>query len=204
MSSQHHPTVAVNFPDHVPDALQKGRTVVTRMTGNAHFSSPNPPLATVTAALNALDAAESETKTSKGAIPARNAALAQVKLLMRQLGDYVQLVADGADEDQAESIIASASLDVHHVKPRGPQLFHVEQGPPGTVVLFGVRVDRATAYSWQTSVDGKTWTNLPPTSKAKTTVTGLTPGVTAYFRHQPVLTHDTPAEWSQVISILVK
>jgi hypothetical protein len=54
------------------------------------------------------------------------------------------------------------------------------------------------------SPDGKTFTSLPTTSRAKTTVSGLTPGMTYYFRHEPVLRKDGVAEWSQVISILVR
>ena len=41
----------------INDKIGKCRQIVTAITGNPNFPSPNPPLATITAALNDLDAA---------------------------------------------------------------------------------------------------------------------------------------------------
>jgi len=207
----HHPIVALNLPDHVPDVVKKGRTVVGAMTNNAHFAAPNPlpnpSLATVGAAMDALDSSEQTHETSKSpaATAARDAALKQARLLLRQLGGYVQLVADAApDYDAGAAIILSASLDVHKVTPRQGQTFHAEQGPSGSLVLFAVIAAMASSYLWQMGTDGKTWTDLPATTKGRTVVHNLTPGTTYYFRFLPVLRKDQVADWSQPISFIAK
>ena len=56
---------------------------------------------------------------------------------------------------------------------------------------------------WQMSTDRTIWTNLPATLMAKTTVSGLTPATTIYFRHRPVVKGTTPSGWSQIVSIIV-
>jgi hypothetical protein len=204
MTTSHHVLAALNLSTHVPDLIKQGRAFVAAMTGNANFATPSPALAAVTTALDTLDAAETAALTrAKGTAEARDAALAKVKTLLRQLEAYVQTIADGSG-DQAEPVIVSAALAVRKVTPRQKQIFEAVQSVSGSVVLFGVVVANASAYNWQMSTDGKTWTALPTTSKAKTTVAGLTPGSTYYFRHEPVLRKDGAAEWSQVISILVK
>ncbi len=207
----HHPIVALNLPDHVPDLVKKGRTIVSSMTGNAHFAAPNPlptpALADVGAGLDALDAAEraTETNKSKEATATRNAALKQARTLLKHLGAYIQLIADGAsDYDAAAAIIQSAGVDVHKVTPRQPQTFHAEQGISGTVALFAVINAMASSYLWQLGTDGKTWTDLPATTRGQTAAHNLTPGTTYYFRFQPVLRKGQVAEWSQSISLLVK
>jgi hypothetical protein len=203
-TSTHHVLVALNLSTHVPDIVKQGHAIVAAMTGNASFPGPNPPLATVTAALNVLDTTETAALTkAKGTAEARNAALVTVKTLLRQEEAYVQQIADGSG-DQAETIIASAGMAVRKVTPRQKQVFHAVQDVSGTVVLFGEVAEGASAYNWQMSTDGKTFTALPTTSKAKTAVTGLTAGTIYFFRHEPVLKKGVAAEWSQVISILVK
>jgi hypothetical protein len=203
-TATHHTLVALNLSTHVPDVIKQGRAIVAAMTGNASLPSPNPALAAVSTALDELDAAETAALTkAKGTAEARDAALAKVKKLLRQLEAYVQLVADGSG-DQAEPIIVSAAMSVRKVTPRQKQVFEAVQSVSGSVILFGVVVANASAYNWQMSPDGKTWTSLPTTSKAKTTVAGLTPATTYYFRHEPVLRKGGAAEWSQTISIVVK
>jgi hypothetical protein len=83
-TSTHHVLVALHLSTHVPDILKQGHAIVTAMTGNANFPSPNPPLTSVTAALNLLDTTETTALTkAKGTAEARNAALASVKTLLR-------------------------------------------------------------------------------------------------------------------------
>jgi hypothetical protein len=59
-------------------------------------------------------------------------------------------------------------------------------------------------YEWEWSADGeKTWTQLPSTLQAKTTVTGLTPATTYQFRYRAT-TKVGEGDWTQVTSLLVK
>jgi hypothetical protein len=203
MSTTHHVLVALNLSAHVPDFIKEGRAIVTAMTGNPHFPAAASLVTTAGTAIDTLDTAETAALTrAKGTAEARNTALAAAKAVLHQLGGAVQTVAD-ASGDQAEAMILSAGMAVRKVTPRQKQVFHAVQDVSGTVILFAVVVAHATAYNWQMSPDGKTWTSLPTTSKARTTVSGLTPGLTYSFRHEPVLTRGAAPEWSQVISILV-
>jgi hypothetical protein len=203
-TSSHHTLAALNLSTHVPDVIKQGRAMVAAITGNTSFPTPAPALAAVTTALDNLDTAETAALTrAKGTAEVRDAALAKVKTLLRQLASYVQTIAD-ASGDQAGTVITSAAMAVRKVTPRQKQVFEAVQSVSGSVILYGVVAAEATAYIWQMSTDEKTWTALPTTSKAKTTVSGLTPGVIYSFRNEPVLRKGAPAEWSQVISILVK
>jgi hypothetical protein len=203
-TTTHHVLVALNLSAHVPDLIKQGHAIITAMTGNPHFPAAAALLTTAGTALDGLDSAETTALTrAKGTAEARDVALATVKTVLRQLGGEVQTVADGSG-DQAEAVILSAGMSVRKVTPRQKQVFEAVQSVSGSVILFGVVVALASAYNWQMSPDGKTFTSLPTTSRAKTTVSGLTPGMTYYFRHEPVLRKDGVAEWSQVISILVR
>jgi hypothetical protein len=202
-TTAHRVLVAMNLPTHVPDVIKKGRTIVTAMTGNANFTTPTPTLPTVTTALDGLDQAEHAAATkAKGTAKARDVALGQVKLLLRHLVGFVQQIAD-TDPDHAAAIIQSAGLDVRKLNPRQKQVFHAVQSVSGSVTLFAEVALLASAYDWQISTDGKTWTSLPTTTKAKADVHGLNPGATYSFRVMPVL-RKGDAEWSQVVSMLVK
>jgi hypothetical protein len=114
----------------------------------------------------------------------------------------VQKVAD-ENPDQAQAIIESAAMSVRKKAPRQKQGNEVRQGVSGAVDLYAVVATFATAYEWQMSGDGKTWTNLPTTSRSRTNVTGLTPGQVAFFRNRPILRKGS-ADWSQPVSLLIK
>jgi hypothetical protein len=61
----------------------------------------------------------------------------------------------------------------------------------------------AKANEWQYSLDGgKTWIDLPPTTKASTAIQNLTPGTSVSIR-QRVLTKAGLSDWGQPFSTLV-
>jgi hypothetical protein len=65
----------------------------------------------------------------------------------------------------------------------------------GTALLVAPATHRA-AYEWQCSADGgKTWSVLPPTLQAKTSVTALQTGATVQFRYRSV-TKTGAGDWS--------
>jgi len=53
------------------------------------------------------------------------------------------------------------------------------------------------------SADGTTWTDLPSTLKAKTTVSGLTVDVRTYFRFRAITPSGT-GSWTAAVSIVVQ
>jgi hypothetical protein len=187
----------------VPQYLTDCRLVVTMMTGNANLPNPTPPLAQVSAHLDILEASEALAhKGGKGAVPQRNVELGVVRNDMRLLKAYVQSVAD-ASATESESIIKSVGMDVGKKRARTKPPVGANQGKvPGSVVLEARALPRPVQYRWQMSTDQQTWTDLPESFKAMTTVFGLTAATVYYFRLRTI-TKDGPSDWSMVVSIIV-
>src|SRR5258708_143680 len=67
------------------------RNIITLMTGNAQYPTPNPTLATMTTSVNAFETTVHDALDGgKIAIATRNAARADLLSLTRQLAAYVQ------------------------------------------------------------------------------------------------------------------
>jgi hypothetical protein len=174
----------------VPRLVTYVRSIVQSMTGSVWFPSPQPPLAAIDAALGALDTAQTATLTrAKGTTEVRDEKKLALVSLLQQLLSYIQATAD-ANPENAASIIESAGIFVERSRPSSARVFTATPGGvSGTVVLSVPRAARGAAYEWAYSLDaGMTWTDLPVTVKASTTITGLPRGVQALFRYRPVTT----------------
>ncbi|MBK7083469.1 MAG: hypothetical protein IPH53_01865 [Flavobacteriales bacterium] len=91
-------TVKLGFTKLTAAALVgKGRTNVEMMTGNATYATPIPPLATITAACDTLDAASNAYDFSRSRLDKedRDVAFAELKGLLKELGGYVQAISKG-------------------------------------------------------------------------------------------------------------
>lgn len=77
--------------------LVKARNMVTKLTGNADFATPTPPLATVTTACDALQTAINAYDLNPGPaeLTDRDLAFAEVKALIVDLGGYIQAASNG-------------------------------------------------------------------------------------------------------------
>jgi hypothetical protein len=199
-------TLAVlKLPLHVPDLIKVAQAIVEAMTGNAALPNPTPALAVVSAAIAALDAAETATKTrAKGTIEVRNTARAALIAALHELKAYVQTVCD-ANLPQAETIITSAAMSVKKPPAHTKHDFVAKSGATsGSVHLVAKAVSRRASYEWQWSPDGgKTWTQAPSTLQSRTTILALPLAVTCQFRYRAV-TKVGEGDWSQVITFLVK
>jgi hypothetical protein len=197
--------VALKLPLKVPDLIKAGEAIVAAMTNNKSFPSPTPPLATVSAALAALDAAETATKThAPGTVAARNAARLEAVQALHGLKASVQLLAD-ADPEQAATLITSAGMGVKQSPARTKTAFEAKPGPTsGSVQLVAKAAARRASYEWQWSADGgKTWTTSPATLQARTTISGIPTATVGQFRYRAV-TKAGEGDWSQVVTLLVK
>jgi hypothetical protein len=193
------------MPQHVPDQIKHGQTVQAALASNPHFPLPDPIIAAFIAALGTYDAAATAAETrAKGTIAARNAAKVVYLGAIHALKARIQQVAD-ASPDQAEAIITSTSLAVKKVPNRQKQTFEARQGATsGTVHVIAKAVAARASYEWQYSIDGgKTWTSLPNTLQAKTTMTGLPVGTIVEFRVRST-TKKGQGDWSLPTSLLVK
>jgi hypothetical protein len=204
LSSPHRVLVALGLPTSVPAFIKFVQFVISSMTNNAWFPSPNPALATANVALAALTAAETATKgRSPGAKDARNAKHLAVKSLVEQLRAHVQGIAD-ANPDHAEEIIRSAGMGVRKSgsKPK-PPLAASAGSVSGTARLAAFVGKSRASHEWQWSLDQKAWNSAASTLQGKTTIAGLTPGAVVYFRHRMV-TKAGESDWSQVVTLMIK
>jgi hypothetical protein len=189
----------------VKNVIGFAQSVASALTNNAHFPSPNPPLATFQADVAALNTAETAVLSRmKGAVETRNAKLAIVRTDLENLKTYVQSVAAQATPSDVDAIIQSAGLTIRKVTLHDKPALAAKQGSvTGSVNLLAKATAKRAAYNWQYSTDQKTWTSLPQTIQSKAGVSGLTAGTMYYFRMQSV-TKEGVADWSQVVTLMVK
>ncbi len=156
--------------------------------------------------INALIAAQNLAKTrAKGAVQARDAKLAVVITDLNQERAYVESIAD-ANLANAAAIANSAGMEVRkqgaHPKKSAVNVKQAKaSGSVAVTALVGSK--QKQSHEWQYSIDGgKTYVGAPPTLQAKTTIPGLTVGVTVLVRHRAVLLTG-PASWSDPVSLTV-
>jgi len=200
------PLAVLLLPKPARKLLTFGKAVHDAMAGNASFSSPNPPLDVFKANLDALDDAETKAATrTKGAALERNAMKKQVTNDLYHLRDYVQGVAEKIPiPEAAAAVITSAFMRIRKVPQRiKPALTAKNTGVPGQVALAAKTVAQVATYYWEHSPDQVTWTSVPETIKASTTVDGLPWAKVSYFRFR-ALTRTGKGDYSQVVSLLVQ
>lgn len=207
VGKKQRPIAALNVPGALGDFIIKARMIVQMMTNNAgeYFTNPSPSLATVTADINALEAAEDVAKTRiVGSAAERDKAYDKALRDLHGLQLYVQTLADKAeDNDDAIAIISNSGFEVKSHGIYTKDALNVKHGKAsGTVMLIAKAIKGSGAYEWQMSYDNATWTNIPATIEANTSVKALPPSSLIYFRCRAV--KKTGVEgWSQAVSIIV-
>jgi hypothetical protein len=144
----------------VSNLLAKANFVISEMTTNAvHFPATNPSLTDVRAATDALQTANLAAENrDKVAIAIRNQKKAALVALLRKLGIYVNLMADG---DPA--IAQMSGLDLAKPKAPRPAITYVEAPVmssgvnPGELEARVATVDDARLYMYYITKD----TSLP-------------------------------------------
>jgi hypothetical protein len=199
------PLASLKLPRaHIAQLIGYARAIVDAMGKSASFKSPTPSLKVVSAAIEALQAAQTTALTrASGAATTRNDRKADLVKLLQALKAYVQTVADATPEN-AVSIIESAGMSVRRHPVFPGRVFAAKHGDvSGTVKLVAPSAGARAGYEWAHSTDaGKTWVSAPFTLTAKTTMSGFTPGATVMFRYRAT-TRAGEGDWSQVVSIIV-
>ena len=203
--SPSRPVAVLKLPEYeAPLLVTMARAIVTRMTGNAWFPAPQPPLATVQVAIDDLAEAEAATLTkTMGTVARRDGKRVALVSLLQLLQAHVQSTAEANPENGA-SIIQSAGLEVKKKAGPPPRVFTAKQGPTsGSVILLAPKAGHRAGYEWAYSLDGgTTWIAVPVTVQARTTVTGLKPGSKVSFRYRAV-TKDGAGDWSDAVVMIV-
>jgi hypothetical protein len=196
--------VVLRLPATYAKLLIFATAVLTAMTGNAKFPNAAALLAALSTAVQALNKG-----MNGGTSTERQAAREAVRDALEHLADYVQSVAEVAngttvDISALRVLVESAGMDLRKVGAHAKLTLGAKNGPTsGTVILTAPANKNRDPHEWQISTDQHTWSQLPSTLKAKTTVTGLPVGTTEYFQHR-TLTKTGYTDWSDTIMIVVK
>lgn len=168
------------------------------------FPSPVPSLAKLASDTTALDNAQAVVATRvKGSVEARNAARVTLVATLNALRAYVQTVCD-ADPANAPTTAQNAGMSTRPPPSHNKPALSAKPNPKTSgSVDVSAKVTAKGSHEWQFSTDGgKTYVSCPPTTQAKTTITGLTPGSTVLVRHRAV-TKTGPDNWGDPVSLVV-
>lgn len=155
------------------------RNVVTKLTGNAFFPSPPVTLAELTTKGDELEAAIAQaTEGSKASKGARNAVMAEVKVMLTSVADYVRMVAQGDEVKLLTSGFEMAKRPEPVGIPGTARNMEVRAtNGKGILELRWRHVHGAHGYRmWMTDSDPNVEANWQPigyTTRASHTVTDL-------------------------------
>jgi hypothetical protein len=197
--------VILKMPIKVADFIVRAQTIHDTMAANPKtFPSPSPALTVLAADIADLVTKEASARArTVGAVADRDAARKAVSDDLSGEQAYVEQLVN-ADPANGAIIAQDAGMQLRKVLSRNkPDLALKKGAVSGAVRVFAKATKGARANEWQQSLDGgKTWIDLPPTTKASTAIQNLTPGVTVSIR-QRVLTKAGQSDWGQPVSTLV-
>ena len=204
------PNVKLNLGQlTIPAKIELAQSIVADMTGNEAFPTPMPALAAVTAAAGALAAKSQAARTARlAAVTAtaeQDSASDALDMLLGQLASYVDMTANGSAD-----VIRSAGMGVRAEPARATALDApvikkaTVPSERGAVELTWLPLQSAKVYVIEHTPDmsGQAgWTNGADFTRARGTVSGLTPGQRYLFRVAGVNVMGK-GPWSQTVEQL--
>jgi hypothetical protein len=215
MSSQARPRATLNVKkDNIAKLLARAKLIYNAILLailTLFASTPITPPALL-ALIEALDTAEQAAGTkAKGLAAVRNGKRDALWTALMTLKAFVQGLADLVTPDAAIGIIEAAGMVVGRVPIRAKAILEAKLAAPGSgivhllcnaTLLVGKSRSKKNTFTWEWSLDGKTWTNAGTTGYASTLVPGLTLGGTYWFRVSATVAK-VQGDWSQTVSLLV-
>jgi len=191
---------------YVAALIIKARNIVTKMTGNPDFPTPDPALADITTLIDELEklvilAADGSHSAHDSMIAKRK----ELELILRSLGLYVDKIAQGDI-----LIIDRSGFEINKDTSRGNKAdFWIDRGGfPGEIECGCARIKRSHSYVWQYYVsetaptDATVWVLAGVSTQIKMTITDLDSGKKVWIRYCGVLPEGmTP--WSKALDIIV-
>jgi hypothetical protein len=192
----------------------KARDLAAGYAGNTTtFANPTPLPSVLLAQATVVDTAETLAATrAKGSAAARNVQRTALADLVETGILYVQGIANlSGTPEQAVSTILAARLSVASNSTYTKPILAVTQGPvSGTVildanaaVLLGSEAGKKSYFNWSFTMDGKTYTVVTPSPKAKTSIANLTPLTSYGFRVAVTTSDGVMGPWSAVVPFVV-
>jgi hypothetical protein len=171
----------------IPQKIERSRSIISSMTGNANYPTPNPTLAVVKTTIDAMDAAFQEASHRDSVkIQLRDLRLKEMEAVMNQLAAYVQ----NASEGDAEKILSSGFDVVRRGDPLPPLQMalnlRLESGTnSGKIIARWDKVVGAKIYVVEMTEDPLVEDNfktIGPSSKTRFEFIGLDPGKKYWVR----------------------
>ncbi|PCJ26145.1 MAG: hypothetical protein COA97_06240 [Flavobacteriales bacterium] len=189
----------------VLEKIEFARSVVTNMTGNKLFSDPTPALDIITTLADELQVAYAASRDAgKEETRAMHNKEFELKTQLTALGCYVQVIAnnDSADGADGGEIILSAGMDFKQTSPRQDQVFTVSNAALSGFIVLTSKSEGRASYVWEYSLDQENWAQGSVTTKAESTISGLTRGELYFFRVAAIV-NDVQEAWQGPISLTV-
>lgn len=172
--------VALNMSTlSVPDKINKALTIVANITANPTvFTTPNPALATISAAITNLQTAWNNAQDGGKTLTAiMHDKEGDLMKLMNDLAHYVEGIAN-----YDESIVHLAGMDVKKKNIIPTVTFDAKPTKNAGEIRVRTKYIKYTFFKWQYSNDGITWLDFKTTSTSKVIINGLTSAVKYWFR----------------------
>lgn len=129
---------------NVPEQVEKARSIVTALTGNADFPTPVPALAAVSAAATALETAYNESRNrDKNKVAIMKLRRKDLLKLIVQLSAYVQEASGGDEEKILSSGFSVAAPLTPHSDTAGP-VYNVKVTDGSSAGKIRIDYDKAT------------------------------------------------------------
>ncbi|MGE0088540.1 MAG: hypothetical protein AB7S50_03590 [Bacteroidales bacterium] len=189
----------------IADKVAFCRTVVTNMTDNPSFPSPDVSLLTVIEAVNKLEASMiAAMDGGKVAKVLMHEAEADVIEIFRKLASYVERVANG---DEAIMLSSGFNLSKERVSIKRLELNVTQNDFPGTVSLKRRAVEGAMSYLWQycqndSPVTEDGWIFAGASAQTKFQITNLSTTGKYWFRSAAVTREGTTAYCTPVFKVV--
>jgi hypothetical protein len=155
--------------------------ILTSMTGNTHFTTPFPTLATLqTAITNLNNALAVQLKGNKASTQAVKAAVYQLKRVLRAMAANVEYI---SNDDATIALTSGFSLSQTGSHAAPPFVIN-HNGNLGQINAKAKAAGKAS-YIWQyttTPLVAASWITSATTMQATHVFTGLTPGIMYWFR----------------------
>lgn len=173
-----------------PEKVIRGQQLVESLTNNPTFAKPNPPLADVTASLDAfqsaIKAAQIARQVARTKTVEQHQAEDTVDQVLAQLLAYIESISGGDEAliKQAGASVRTTATSSGDLK--APSALSATEGDhDGEIDLNWNRVTRARSYVIERCADPPTdssWTHEKAVTTSSTTVSGLTRGAKYWFR----------------------
>ncbi|HET8963443.1 MAG TPA: fibronectin type III domain-containing protein [Chitinophagales bacterium] len=168
------------------EIVNLAETIITNMTGNANFTTPNPTLADLTTAkalaLNKINNANNKRQQSENATVQEGSAISSLKSLLTLEASYVDNESGGdADKITSAGMAVRSTASPKPIPEKVTDLNLTQGDDEGEVdLIWHPQTKFVSTYSIRYTygnIDTPDWQNAPVSpTKSKYTLTGLTKG----------------------------